>query len=488
MARAQNPTPKVPLFDESAEEALIGAMISSAEARSIALATCSLVDFNSPVHRAVFSAIETLMQEGQDVDAVTVHAQLEAGAYELDQRVDWLQFVMDLQANTAWSSRNAGTYATIVAEKADARRAYGASVEFQHQLAQGMDPATAISTMFTSFSQSQTHRLITMHELTEAALDLLEHGRPKNGIATQLPELDDILHGGFLPKNLVVVAARPSMGKSAFALSVVASAAERGHKCLFVSGEMSHVEIAMRLVARYSGIPSSTSMNAEGPEEYTDAEIGRFGEAIAKMAALPIKFLDEAVTISAIRARVQAEAMTSEPFELVIIDYLQLMKPETRQGPDRGRQNDVSDIARAAKDLAMDCDTVVMALSQLSRKPEERNDKRPMLADLRDSGEIEQAADTVIGLYRDEQYDPESVDVGIMELIVLKQRNGQSGVTARAAWDGERTTVRGLARGYGRATVTQQSRSEGPPSGTDEAGGYEEESPPTPEHEGADAF
>ena len=329
--------------------------------------------------------------------------------------------------------------------------------------------------MVDVLTEATENQLVDQLELVDVAADLIEHGRPHNAISTKLPELDDILHGGFLPKNLVVLAARPGVGKSAVALSIAIGAAEQDHKVLFVSAEMSRLEIAMRMIAYYSGIPASTTMNAEGQESYSRTEMDELIGAMGKIGRLPIKVIDASVPIAAIRARAQAEAMTSAPFELIVIDYLQIMQPGTQRSSDRTRQNEVSDIARGAKDLAMDLDTVVVALSQLNRKTEDRSDKRPMLGDLRESGELEQAADTVIGLYRDEIYQEASQDAGIIELIVLKQRNGRSGVTARAAWHGDRTAVFPLARGYGRATVAhngQQPLAEEPPPGDEEGDAF----------------
>jgi replicative DNA helicase len=474
MARQQDrPVVIADLTDPVAEKALVGAMLSSPEARAIALEIVSIENFAQPEHRAVFSAVASLMSAGQPIDLVTVRNQLKHEPLALELNVDWLKYLTDLQADVMWSRRNAESYARIVVEKAEARHASAAGVEFQQALRAGISPNVALESMFEALNRAPSSHLIGMGELVSQASDLFQAGRPTNTVSTGLPELDEYIHGGFLPKNLVIIGARPSVGKSAIALSIAIHAAEQGVKVLFVSGEMSGIELAMRMVARYSGIPASTSMNSTGPGSYSAVEIKKFHEALSKMSALPFKLVDGATTIAAIRARCQAEAMTGHPVGLVIVDYLQIMLPGERRG-DNTRQNEVSELARGLKNLAMDLDLTVIALSQLGRALESRQDKRPQLADLRESGELEQAADTVLGLYRSEIYDPTTIEVGIMEILILKQRSGRAGITVKAAWNGERTAVFPLAHGYGHATVTRGSASptavpdEGPAEDADE--------------------
>ena len=321
MPRQQNPpVVSADLADPVAEKALVGAMISSAEARVIALETVNVEDFVQPEHRAVFSAVIGLMSAGQPIDLVTVRDQLKHEPFALELKVDWLTYLTDLQADVMWSRRNAASYAQIVTAKAEARRASAAGVEFQQALREGVAPHVALEGMFETLNRTPSSRLIGMDELVGQATDLFQKGRPANIVATGLPELDDYIHGGFLPKNLVIIGARPSIGKSAIALSIAVNAAERGTKVLFVSGEMSGIELAMRMVARYSGIPASVSMNGEGPQSYSAGEIKKFHEALTKMSKLPFSLIDGATTIAAIRARCQAEAMTGHPVGLVIVD------------------------------------------------------------------------------------------------------------------------------------------------------------------------
>jgi replicative DNA helicase len=283
-----------------------------------------------------------------------------------------------------------------------------------------------------------------LRDLLDTSLDRLEHlfmrGDAITGLPTGYLDLDELL-SGLQPSTLVVVGARPSVGKTAFALGMAAHAAVEEHKpVLFCSLEMGHLELTQRLLAAEARVDSSKMRNGR----LTDADWTKISHALGRLSEAPL-FIDDNPNLTVMEIRANARRLKSRVGELgmVVIDYLQLM---SGRGRAENRQVEVSEMSRGLKILARELETPVVALSQLSRALELRADKRPMLADLRESGSIEQDADVVLFLYRDEVYNPESPDVGTAEVILAKHRNGPTG-NVRLAFLGHYTRFANMARG-----------------------------------------
>jgi len=240
-------------------------------------------------------------------------------------------------------------------------------------------------------------------------------------VATGYQDLDHQLYG-LQPSNLIVVGARPSMGKSAFALGLAAHAARIGVPVLFFSLEMSHLELAQRVLCAEARVDAGRLRNGK----LVESDWSKIAGAIGRIGTSPL-YLDDNpnVTIMDIRAKARRMKSAEGGLGLVVIDYLQLMTGRTSA---ESRQVEISEISRGLKILARELQIPVVALSQLSRNLESRADKRPMLADLRESGAIEQDADVVMFIYRDEVYNPDSSDRGVAEILVAKHRNGPTGL------------------------------------------------------------
>jgi replicative DNA helicase len=271
-----------------------------------------------------------------------------------------------------------------------------------------------------------------LRELLSASLDRLEalydRGESITGVPTGFVDLDERL-SGLQPSNLVIVGARPAMGKTSFALNLAAHAAVEAHvPVLIFSLEMSHLEITQRLICAEARVEATRMRNGR----LQDADWTKISHAIGRLGEAPI-FIDDNPMITVMDIRAKARRLKSrEGLGLVVVDYLQLMSGRSNA---ENRQVEISEISRGLKILARELEVPVVALSQLSRQLEMRADKRPQLADLRESGALEQDADVVMFLYRDEVYNQESPDRGTAEVIVSKHRSGPTGVTHLAFLD-----------------------------------------------------
>jgi len=434
---------RVPPHNLEAEESLLGAMLLSRDAIATAIERCSASDFYRPSHAQIFHAITALYGQGEPADAVTVAEELRrAGALE---EVGETAALVSLQSNTPAIS-SAGRYARIIEEHALLRRLIGVSseiAELAFELPEDVSEAVdrAESMVFEVAQRRTTDTVMSLEELLSQSLDRLEelYGRGESitGVPTGFHDLDEHL-AGLQPSNLLVVGARPSMGKTAFALGIAANAAVQGIPVLFFSLEMSHLEIAQRVLCAEARVDAARMRNGrllEGDWPKISNAIGRIGNA-------PLHIDDNPnVTVMDIRARAR-RMKAREGLGLVVVDYLQLM---TGRSHAENRQVEISEISRGLKILARELEIPVLALSQLSRNLESRSDKRPMLADLRESGAIEQDADVVMFIYRDEVYNSESSDRGSAEIIVAKHRNGPTG-TVELAFVGNYARFANMAR------------------------------------------
>ena len=432
--RQASAKPRVPPHNLQAEESLLGAMLLSRDAIVDAVQICTADDFYKPAHGHVFEAITSLYGQGEPVDPVTVADELRRA--DLLDHIGGSATLVTLQANTPAIS-NAGRYARIVEEHALLRRLIGVAGEIAElgydvpdDVAGAVDRAESM--VFEVAQRRVTDTTKPLRDLLAASLDRLEalydRGEAITGVPTGFVDLDDRL-SGLQPSNLVIVGARPAMGKTSFALNIAANAAmEGGVPTLIFSLEMSHLEITQRLICAEARVEAGRMRNGR----LHDSDWGKISHAIGRLGEAPI-YIDDNPMITVMDIRAKARRLKSrEGLGLVIIDYLQLMSGRSNA---ENRQVEISEISRGLKILARELQVPVVALSQLSRQLEMRADKRPQLADLRESGALEQDADVVMFLYRDEVYNSESPDRGTAEVIVSKHRSGPTGVTQLAFLD-----------------------------------------------------
>jgi len=417
-----------------AEESLVGAMLLSRDAIATAVEMCAADDFYKPAHAHIFRAVSDLYARGEPVDAVTVADELSrAGLLEL---IGGPATLVTLAAETP-SVANASRYARIVEEHALLRRLIGAASEIAEigydvpeDVAGALDRAETL--VFEVAQRRATDTTKPLKELLAQALDnleaLFERNEAITGVPTGYRDLDERL-SGLQPSNLVIVGARPGMGKTSFALGLAAHAAvERRTPALVFSLEMSHLELTQRMLCAEARVDSTRMRNGR----LLESDWPKISQAIGRLGEAPL-YIDDNPNLTVMDIRAKARRLASRTgLGLVVVDYLQLMSGRSSA---ENRQVEVAEISRGLKILARELDVPVVALSQLSRNLETRADKRPVLADLRESGSLEQDADVVLFLYRDELYNPDSADRGIAEVIVAKHRNGPTGVTQLAFLD-----------------------------------------------------
>ncbi len=459
-ATAPRPT-RVPPNNLRAEESVLGAMLLSREAIAEVVETLDPDHFYKPAHGHLYDAIMGLYGAGQPVDAVTVAEELQRAG--LLEEIGGPALLLDLQASTPAIS-NASHYAKIVEEHALLRRLIMVSNEIA-ETAYGVpdDVVKAIddaeSRMFEVAQRRVTNTTAEIKDLLSANLDrleqLYERGDAITGSSTGYIDLDEML-AGLQPNALYVVGARPAMGKTAFGLGMAANAAMKDQKpVLIFSLEMSQLELSQRILCSEALVDSSRVRTGKiGEAEWT-----RISHAVGRLAEAPI-FIDDNPHTSVMEIRAKARRLQSRVGDLgmVIVDYIQLM---TGRSNAESRQVEVSEISRGLKILARELEAPVVALAQLNRALEQRVDKRPMLSDLRESGSLEQDADVVMFLYRDEVYDDQSPDKGVAEVIVAKHRNGPVG-RVRLAFRGQYTRFDNMARSI---------PGSGPPPSDDGGGG-----------------
>jgi replicative DNA helicase len=428
-APASSSASRVPPHNLEAEESLLGAMLLSNDAASVAIEKCSAGDFYKPAHGHIFGAIRALIERGEPIDAVTVTDELQRSG--LLEAVGDPSVFISLQANTP-SIANARHYAAIVEEHSLLRRLIGVAGEIA-DLAYSVpeDVETAVDEaeqmMFNVAERRTADTMSPLHELLLKGLDRIEElgkrGSAITGVATGYHELDKILLG-LQPSTLTIVGARPGMGKTSFALGILAHVGVVVQRpALLFSLEMGHLELTQRMLA------SEAEVNGQNLQtgQIRTQDWPKLGTAVTRLSNAPI-FIDDNpnVTVMDIRARARRLKKSEGDLGLVVIDYLQLM---TGRGRAENRQTEVAEISRGLKILARELEVPVVALSQLSRNLESRQDKTPMLSDLRESGSLEQDADVVLFLYRESEYNDEvAIDRADDALVdVAKHRNGPTG-------------------------------------------------------------
>ncbi|MET0728349.1 MAG: replicative DNA helicase [Acidimicrobiales bacterium] len=446
-SRRQATTGRVPPHDLQAEESLLGAMMLSATAIADAAGVVTASDFYKPAHGHVYDAIHTLYASGQPVDSVTVADELRRA--NLLDAIGGPAVLGQIMASTP-ATTNAARYATIVEEYALLRRLIAVSGEIAElgysvpeDVTKALDRAESL--VYEVNEKRVTDTTKRLAEMLSENLDnlekLYERGNSITGTPTGYLDLDDLLSG--LQRNaLIVVGARPAMGKTSFALGMVAHAALEAQKpVLFFSLEMSNLELSQRLLCSEAKVDSTRVRNGQlQPDDWS-----KISRAMGRLADAPI-WIDDNPNLTIMEIRAKARRLKSQIGDLgvIVIDYLQLM---TGRSNAENRQVEVSELSRGLKILARELETPVVALSQLSRGLEMRADKRPMLADLRESGSIEQDSDVVMFIYREEIYDPKPENAGQAEIIVAKHRSGPTGVV-NLAFLPQYTRFANMARGF----------------------------------------
>lgn len=422
---------RVPPHNLEAEESLVGAMLLSKDAIASAVEIgLTAADFYKPALGHMFEAAIALYSQGEPVDTVTLTDELRRAS--LLEGVGGQPAIVALEANTP-SIGNAARYARIVAEHALLRRLIAAGgrladlgYELPADVSEALEEAERV--VFGLRRDGELPASFTYETAAGEFLDDLEARCASGGVvqlSTGWPDLDEFT-AGLHPSELTILGGRTGMGKSSLAIALVGNVARAGVPTLVVSIEMGYKELAGRAIVSEARVDGAMVRLGRLSEN----DLSRIGLAAAKVAALPVEISD-ASTATLMTVRATARRMAARRgLGLVVVDYLQLMAG--RKGAEN-RQVEVAELAQGLKILARELKVPVIALAQLSRALEGRAEKRPTLADLRESGNIENSADTVLFVYRDEYYKQDSPDLGVAEVIVAKQRNGPLGTVRLAA-------------------------------------------------------
>lgn len=416
-----------------AEQSVVGSMLMGREAIMAASEMLTSDDFYQHQYGVIFDAMVELFNEGKPVDLVTLQDRLKEK--DLPPEITSMEFVRDL-LNAVPTSANVRHYATIVSEKAVLRRLIKLSEEIENECYLNKEPVEVIleeteKRMFKLLQQRNSGDYVPIRQVVMNTLENIERASKTKGnvtgLATGFTDLD-YKTSGFQPSDFILVAARPSMGKTAFVLNIVQYMAFKKDKAVAIfSLEMSREQLMNRLFSMESKVDSQSLRTGNLKDEEWSKLIesaGIIGESNLIIDDTP------GISIAEMRSKCRKYKL-EHGLDIIIIDYLQLMTGSGR-GSD-SRQQEISDISRSLKALARELNVPVVALSQLSRAVEQRTDHRPMLSDLRESGAIEQDADVVMFIYRDDYYNKDSEDKGIAEIIIAKQRNGPIG-TVNLVW------------------------------------------------------
>lgn len=419
---------RIPPQNIEAEQSVLGAMLLSREAIDKAGEILSEGDFYRPDNRIIFSAIMDLHSRNEAVDLVTVTEEL--------RKMGKLDAIGGTTAITALSNAvptaaNVVYHAKIVEEKALRRQLINAATEVvasgyeeEADIAQTIDQAE--QKILAVANRKHAGGVVKIKDIVKSAMarieELYDSKDAYTGLPTGFTDFDKMT-SGLQPSDLIIVAARPSMGKSSLVLNIAEHVALKGGKSVaFFSLEMSKEQLVQRLLCSEAGIDASRLRIGQLQE----SEWPNLVSAADKLSSAKI-MMDDTPGMTALEMRSKARRWKNENgLDLIIVDYLQLMQGSSKRASDN-RQQEMSDISRSLKGLARELNVPVIALSQLSRSVEQRTSKRPMLSDLRESGALEQDADIVCFIYRDDYYNPDTEQKNVAELIVAKHRNGPVG-------------------------------------------------------------
>lgn len=427
-----------------AEQSVIGSMLMDKEAITVASEQISGDDFYGKQYGILFDAMVELNDEGKPVDLVTLQERLkEKGVPPEIYSLEYIRDVMDAVPTSA----NIKYYANIVAEKAVLRKLIRVNEEIANSCYAQNDSLEAIlenseKSIFDIVQKRNNGDFVPIRQIVMNAMNLIEEASKNKGavtgIATGFLDLD-YKTAGFQPSDLILVAARPSMGKTAFVLNIAQHVAFHDSKAVAIfSLEMSKEQLVNRLLSLESKVNSQAIRTGNMKDDEWERLI-EGADVIGRSRLL----IDDTPGISIGELRSKCRKFKLEyDLQMIIIDYLQLM---TGAGKNESRQQEISEISRSLKALARELHVPVIALSQLSRAVEQRPDHRPMLSDLRESGAIEQDADVVMFIYRDDYYNKDTELKNVAEIIIAKQRNGAIG-TINLAWLPDYTQFANLAK------------------------------------------
>lgn len=435
---------RMPPYSLEAEQSVLGSMIIDKDAIAAASEVLAGEDFYSDAHREIYDAMLVLYEQGKPVDLITLTETLrQRGTLEGIGAA----YITELSMAVP-STANVKYYIRIVEEKAILRRLIKASNEIiqdsyeaQQDVDLILDDAEKRIFKISERRGREDFEPIKM-ALLDAYAKIEELSKNKGkiiGVPTGFTDFD-LMTTGFHPSDFVLIAARPSMGKTSFAMNIAQNAAVKENIPVAIfSLEMSKDQLVQRMLSSEANVELQKIRTGE----LEDTDWIKLVQAAGPLSQAPI-FIDDTPGISVMEMRSKARRLKLEHgLGMIVIDYLQLM---SGRGRAENRQQEISEISRSLKALARELEVPVVTLSQLSRGPEARSDHRPMLSDLRDSGAIEQDADVVIFLYRDEYYNPDTEKQNIAEAIIAKQRNGPTG-TVELVWLGQFTKFASYAKG-----------------------------------------
>ncbi|GGN03494.1 replicative DNA helicase [Thermus composti] len=421
---------RIPPHSLEAEQSVLGAILLDADVLDEVESLLPTPEaFYAEAHRKIYAAMQALRAQGAPVDLVTLSQELSRrGELEAVGGTTYLVSLSEATPTAAYAEH----YARIVAEKWTLRRliqAAGEAMRLAYEEAGSLDEildAAGKKILEVALTQAETEARPMrelVHETFEHIEALFQHKGEVGGVRTGFKELDQLI-GTLAPGSLNIIAARPAMGKTAFALTIAQHAAlKEGVGVGIYSLEMPAAQLVLRMICSEARI----DMNRVRLGQLSDRDFSRLVDVAGRLSEAPI-FIDDTPDLTLMELRARARRLKSQHnVGLIIIDYLQLMSGPGGGQKGENRQQEIAAISRGLKALARELGVPVIALSQLSRAVEARPNKRPMLSDLRESGSIEQDADLVMFIYRDEYYNPHSEKAGIAEIIVGKQRNGPTG-------------------------------------------------------------
>ncbi len=432
-------------YSNDAEQAVIGSIIIEPELIVEALDILKPDYFYAERNKYIFGAMVELFNTGVPIDTVTLGNLLEKeGVFEA---LGGNNYLKDIVTNVPLSL-NIGSYCKIIKEKYLSRCLIKATEEINKQcygednISEVMDMAVAkiFDVAQQRDNQSVTHIRSIVMENYKKLNELMQSGAKFNGIPTGYTGVDMKLQG-LQPGQLILIAARPGMGKSSFAVNIAQNISIRQKiPTAIFTLEMTKEEVTSRILSSEARVDNKKLRTGD----LTTQEVEKYMEMLEPVASAPI-YIDDTASISSTELRAKCKRLKLEKnLGLVVVDYLQLMSSSNKES----RQQEISEISRSLKLLAKELEIPVIALSQLSRAPEQRTDHRPMLSDLRESGSIEQDADIVMFLYRDDKYNPDSEEKNIAECIIEKNRAGETG-SVKLTWIGEFTSFFNMENVYG---------------------------------------
>lgn len=429
---------RVPPHALDAEQAILGAILIDNESLHSIVDIIQSDDFYKISHRSIFEAMRSLSEKHEPIDIVTLSSELKIkGDLEKAGGLDYLSVLVDIVPTSAHTEY----YARMVRDMSVRRKLIHEAGEISNQAFEWSEKTDDLLDSIEQriFAISETKARKGFARIGDVVKDSIKHveqlyinNDQLTGISSGFHDLDE-LTSGFQKSDLIIIAGRPAMGKTSFALSIARHVGvDLGKRVAVFSLEMSKEQIVMRLLCSEAKVHNGRVRSGKLHE----SDFPRLVDAAARMANADI-YIDDTAALPVLEMRAKARRLHREnPLSLIVVDYLQLMKGSSRN--QERREQEISEITASLKAIAKELNIPVIALSQLNRAVETRTDRRPLMADLRESGAIEQDADIISFVYRDEVYNPESPDKGVAEIIIAKHRNGSVG-TVRLGFQGEYT-------------------------------------------------